>query len=86
MSQLKRVAIITGAAEGIGRGIAKTLDSHGIGVILLGYLPDELDSAAASLRIICPRAAVRTVTMDARTATPGQISTVLIGSMKLRIG
>ena len=63
-------ALITGASAGIGFGVALELVRNGFGVILLGHLPDELAAAKGTLEEASPGAAVRTVVMDARTATP----------------
>ena len=52
MSQLKRVAIITGAAEGIGRGIATRLAKDGLdlGLFDLPRARGRIDELADSLR------------------------------------
>ncbi|KAK3903535.1 NAD(P)-binding protein [Staphylotrichum tortipilum] len=70
-------ALITGASAGIGLGIAQELVRQGFGVVLLGHLPDELEAAAASLRVLVgsapPPDLVRTVCLDARTSTPEEM-------------
>ncbi|KAL2165605.1 hypothetical protein VTG60DRAFT_4258 [Thermothelomyces hinnuleus] len=58
----------------IDLGIARELVRQGFGVILLGHLADELASAAASLRADHPDAKVRTLVLDARTATPDDMA------------
>ena len=52
MSQSKRVAIITGAAEGIGRGIATRLAKDGLdlGLFDLPRAQDRMEELAESLR------------------------------------
>ncbi|KAH6623693.1 hypothetical protein F5144DRAFT_584013 [Chaetomium tenue] len=73
-------ALITGASAGIGFGIANALLDQGFGVILLGHLPDELESAALTLRALHlsrPATLVRTLPLDARTATPEEMQTAL---------
>ncbi|KAK3292004.1 uncharacterized protein B0H64DRAFT_330038 [Chaetomium fimeti] len=81
-------ALVTGASAGIGFGIAQELVRQGFGVILLGHLPDELASAAETLRAIHPdrpATLVRTLTMDARTATPDEMETALASLSPLKI-
>ncbi|MYT25929.1 SDR family NAD(P)-dependent oxidoreductase, partial [Streptomyces sp. SID7760] len=45
-----RVAVVTGAARGLGAAIARELDRRGAKVALLGLEPQELAHVAASLR------------------------------------
>ncbi|KAM0420356.1 hypothetical protein ACHAPT_011898 [Fusarium lateritium] len=70
-------ALITGASGGIGFGVAKELVKHGFGVILLGHLDDELEEAKKSIQRETPGAAVLRIVMDARTATPDDLSEVV---------
>ncbi|KND89420.1 Very-long-chain 3-oxoacyl-CoA reductase [Tolypocladium ophioglossoides CBS 100239] len=63
-------ALITGASAGIGLGIAQELVKQGFGVILLGHLAYELAQARQALQKATPRASVRILVMDVRTATP----------------
>jgi 17beta-estradiol 17-dehydrogenase / very-long-chain 3-oxoacyl-CoA reductase len=66
-------ALITGSSAGIGLGISMELVRQGFDVILLGHLPDELAEAAATLKKIRPGALVRTLVINAITATSGEI-------------
>jgi 17beta-estradiol 17-dehydrogenase / very-long-chain 3-oxoacyl-CoA reductase len=70
-------ALITGSSAGIGLGIAQELVRQGFGVILLGHLPDELAAAASTLRQIAPAAQIRTLVLNARTATPSELESAL---------
>ncbi|OAQ62360.1 3-ketoacyl-CoA reductase [Pochonia chlamydosporia 170] len=74
-------ALITGASAGIGFGIAKELVKNGFGVILLGHLPDELNAAKATLEAATPGARVRIIVMNAITATPTEIES-MVDSLK----
>ncbi|KAK4243645.1 3-ketoacyl-CoA reductase [Corynascus novoguineensis] len=67
-------ALITGASAGIGLGVARELVNQGFGVILLGHLTDELAAAADSIRQARPGAKVRTLLLDARSATPDDMA------------
>lgn len=45
-----RVAVVTGAARGLGLSAARSLARHGASVVLIDVLADELDRAAAEVR------------------------------------
>jgi 3-oxoacyl-[acyl-carrier protein] reductase len=49
----ERVAIVTGASQGIGRAIAQTLASEGMAVTLVARRQEELDQLAATLPTEC---------------------------------
>jgi NAD(P)-dependent dehydrogenase (short-subunit alcohol dehydrogenase family) len=58
LSQAGKVAIVTGAARGIGRAIARTLASHGAAVVIAD-LPDSsdlLESLVEEISAACGRA------------------------------
>lgn len=78
-------ALITGASAGIGLGIAQELAHQGFGVILLGHLSEELWEAAEEIRRQCPGAIVRTITMDAITATESKMRKVIDALSDIRI-
>jgi 17beta-estradiol 17-dehydrogenase / very-long-chain 3-oxoacyl-CoA reductase len=78
-------ALITGSSAGIGLGLAQELVAQGFGVILLGHLPDELNEAKSTLERRTPGAAVRTVTMNAITATPEDLDTLALSLRPLRL-
>ncbi|KAL0935750.1 short-chain dehydrogenase [Colletotrichum truncatum] len=70
-------ALVTGASAGIGYGIAKTLVRHGFGVILLGHLAEEVTQAASELQSMDENIPVKTIVMDAQTATMEDIRTTI---------
>ncbi len=46
---VERVAIVTGAGQGIGRGVAETLAGRGLGVVLVDLARDGLESAVEEI-------------------------------------
>ncbi|KAL2208343.1 NAD(P)-binding protein [Sarocladium strictum] len=78
-------ALITGASGGIGLGIAQELAHQGFGVILLGHISEELWEAAEDIRRQCPGAIVRTITMNAMTATESKMRKVVDALSDIRI-
>lgn len=73
-----KVAVVTGAAQGIGRGIAEDLHGRGASVILLDRNAEGLASAAACLRKI-GAPGVHSIVIDladaaAIAALPGEIA------------
>nr|WP_322025988.1 SDR family NAD(P)-dependent oxidoreductase [Burkholderia sp. BCC1977] len=56
-----RVAIVTGGARGIGRGIALTLAGAGADILLTDRLDDALDATAREVRALGRRAAIAKV-------------------------
>ncbi|MBT2507747.1 SDR family NAD(P)-dependent oxidoreductase [Streptomyces sp. ISL-98] len=60
----QRTTLITGATQGLGRGIALDLAARGGTVLLHGRDRDRLDSVAAEVRAAAPGATVRTYLAD----------------------
>ncbi|MGP8298450.1 SDR family NAD(P)-dependent oxidoreductase [Streptomyces inhibens] len=60
----RRTLLITGATQGLGRGIAHDLAARGHTVLLHGRDRTRLDAAAAELRAAAPDAVVRTYLAD----------------------
>lgn len=56
-----QVAIVTGGARGIGRGIALTLAGAGADILLADLLDDALDATAREVRALGRRAAIAKV-------------------------
>lgn len=56
-----QVAIVTGGARGIGRGIALTLAAAGADILLADLLDDALDSTAREVRALGRRAVLAKV-------------------------
>ncbi len=67
-----QVAIVTGGARGIGRGIALTLAGAGADILLADLLDDALDAAASEVRALGRRAAVAKV--DVTQAADGSFT------------
>ncbi|KAJ8519024.1 hypothetical protein ONZ45_g3981 [Pleurotus djamor] len=61
-----RVAIVTGAPDGIGRAVAIRLAQDGLDVVLSGREPrmDKLNGVAAEIRKSCPERRVEIITAD----------------------
>ncbi|KAJ9145018.1 Very-long-chain 3-oxoacyl-CoA reductase [Pleurostoma richardsiae] len=78
-------ALVTGASAGIGFGVAQELVKQGFGVVLLGHLAGELAEAADALRKLTADAAVRTLVVDARTATPAELDAAIASVADLRV-
>ncbi|MGW6316398.1 SDR family NAD(P)-dependent oxidoreductase [Streptomyces sp. NPDC055099] len=60
----QRITLITGATQGLGRGIALDLAARGQTVLLHGRDRARLDAVAAEVRTAAPDAAVRTYLAD----------------------
>lgn len=75
-----RLAIVSGGATGIGRGIAARLLEDGLEVLLVGRRADLLAEAAAALGETCPGAAVSWRSADvADAADVDALTTALRG-------
>jgi NAD(P)-dependent dehydrogenase (short-subunit alcohol dehydrogenase family) len=48
-----KVAVVTGASRGVGRGIARVLDQHGATVYVTGRSPEDLRSIGGHVIAIC---------------------------------
>lgn len=66
-------ALVTGASDGIGRGIAQELATKGFNVILHGRNPDKLERTKIQLQKEHENAQFRIVVLNASTATSQQI-------------
>ncbi|KYK56383.1 hypothetical protein DCS_03383 [Drechmeria coniospora] len=70
-------ALVTGGSAGIGLGVAQELLRQGFAVVLLAHLEEELVETKQMLRRLVPGAEVRTVVVDARTATAAELDDVV---------
>ncbi|OTA98057.1 hypothetical protein M426DRAFT_326289 [Hypoxylon sp. CI-4A] len=70
-------ALITGASAGIGLGTAQELAARGFSVVLLGHLRAELEAAATQIKAESRNVDVRTVVLDAITASPRDVEAAL---------
>ena len=66
-------ALVTGASDGIGRGIAQELATKGFNVILHGRNPDKLERTKIQLQKEHSNVRFRTAVLNASTATSQQI-------------
>jgi NAD(P)-dependent dehydrogenase (short-subunit alcohol dehydrogenase family) len=56
MSLAEKTAIVTGAGQGLGRGIALVLAGRGASVVLTGRTPSKLEAVQAEIRAVGGRA------------------------------
>ena len=70
-----KVALITGASQGIGRAIAEALAREGCNLILTGRTQSKLDQAAKRLKLGGASAKVLTLTCDVRE--PAQVQALM---------
>jgi NAD(P)-dependent dehydrogenase (short-subunit alcohol dehydrogenase family) len=78
-----RVAIVTGASEGIGRGIAEKLVCAGADLMLVARRQAPLEAAQAELRLLRPDARIEVFTGDA--GEPG-VATACAAAAVERLG
>src|SRR4051794_41036141 len=62
-------AVVTGASEGIGLGIAEAFARAGAGVVLVARRQERLDAARLQIEQVAPGAEVRTLCADASSVT-----------------
>ncbi|TVY88379.1 Very-long-chain 3-oxoacyl-CoA reductase, partial [Lachnellula willkommii] len=67
-------ALVTGASDGIGRGYAHELASHGFNIILHGRNPYKLSSVQASILAAHPKTQTRLMVLDATTCSAPDIA------------
>src|SRR5260370_19651956 len=63
-----RTAVVTGAASGIGLGLARTFARNGVAVVLCDIRGDRLDAALAQVRALGARAIAVTTDVSDRSA------------------
>ena len=68
-----KVALITGASRGIGRGIALELASAGCDIMLTARNGEALEGAAEEIRALGRQAAIHAADLTAETEPPGLI-------------
>jgi NAD(P)-dependent dehydrogenase (short-subunit alcohol dehydrogenase family) len=72
-----KTAVVTGAASGIGFGLARTFARHGMSVVLCDLRGDRLDAALAEIRALgAPAIAVVTDVSDRTTVEHAAAETV----------
>ena len=80
-------ALVTGASDGIGRGIAQELATHGFNVVLHGRNPEKLERTKTLLQDQHQNLQFRTVVLNASTATYQQIDDLVasLGHLNLTV-
>jgi 17beta-estradiol 17-dehydrogenase / very-long-chain 3-oxoacyl-CoA reductase len=73
----KSWALVTGSSDGIGKGIAHELCSHGFNVVLHGRNAEKLSRVQASLLAEYPKVQVRKVIADAGSFTASAIDDIV---------
>ena len=73
----KSWALVTGSSDGIGKGIAHELCSHGFNVALHGRNAEKLSRVQASLLVEYPKVQVRKVIADAGSFTTSAIDDIV---------
>ncbi len=80
-----RVAIVTGAASGIGRAVALRLARHGADVVLADVNAEPLAEVAAEVERLGRRGAVAKVDVSSRSETQAMVDQALAGFGQLDI-
>ena len=80
-----QVAIVTGGARGIGRGIALTLAGAGADILLADLLDDALDATAREVRALGRRAAVAKIDVTQAAQVDAMVAQALTDLGRLDI-
>lgn len=78
-------ALVTGATDGIGFGLAQELASNGFNVIVHGRNPSKLEQRMSQLNREFPNRAFRTLIADSSDASHQQMESVIAAVKGLRI-
>jgi 17beta-estradiol 17-dehydrogenase / very-long-chain 3-oxoacyl-CoA reductase len=77
--------LITGASEGIGRGIAAEAAKRGFNLVIVSRTKDNLETLSTEIRQLYPKAVVRVVAADCSVDAPSTYEAILDAVRDVRV-